>query len=303
MGQTSLETDAPLFSVLIANYNNGIFLMDAINSIRCQSYQQWEIIIVDDASDDCSHDIYKKLEYDDRVHIFYNGMNRGCGYTKRRCVDLANGPLCGFLDPDDTLETSAIEIMVNEHLNNPEASLIYSKYYYADRYLNKIGVSDHQRELPEGISFLEYGKGAISHFASFKKTSYNKTPGIDACYKRAVDHALYYLLEEAGSVRFIDKPLYNYRSNTGSNISTNENSDAAFLWHLVVMTDACRRRGIPMETLVYSEFQSFIRNEAKEAYVRGEDHVRSSRTYKTGKRVLCPIEWLKTIMQQTRDRL
>ena len=100
MGQTSLETDAPLFSVLIANYNNGIFLMDAINSIRCQSYQQWEIIIVDDASDDCSHDIYKKLEYDDRVHIFYNGMNRGCGYTKRRCVDLANGPLCGFLDPD-----------------------------------------------------------------------------------------------------------------------------------------------------------------------------------------------------------
>ena len=42
----------PLFSVLIANYNNGCFLKDAINSVLSQSYTNWEIIIVDDCSTD-----------------------------------------------------------------------------------------------------------------------------------------------------------------------------------------------------------------------------------------------------------
>ena len=70
-------------SILIANYNNGRYLMDAIDSIRHQSYHNWEIVIVDDHSTDNSVDIYKKLEGDDRIHIFFNSDNMGCGYTKQ----------------------------------------------------------------------------------------------------------------------------------------------------------------------------------------------------------------------------
>ena len=47
-------TGSPLFSVLIANYNNGCFLMDAVNSICSQTYDNWEIVIVDDGSTDNS---------------------------------------------------------------------------------------------------------------------------------------------------------------------------------------------------------------------------------------------------------
>ena len=93
--------DNPLFSVLIANYNNGKYLMDAIKSVYEQTYTHWEIILVDDASTDNSHELYKELEKDERIRIFYNDENHGCGYTKRRCAELANGELCGFLDPDD----------------------------------------------------------------------------------------------------------------------------------------------------------------------------------------------------------
>lgn len=285
--------DNVLFSVLIANYNNGIFLKDAINSVLTQSYANWEIIIVDDASNDCSKDIYKQLANDERISIFYNDKNYGCGYTKRRCIEFAKGDICGFLDPDDTLEEEALEIMVAEHLKNTEASMIYSRYYYSDLSLNKLGISDHQRALPNGISFLEFGKGAISHFVTFKKAYYDNTPGINPCYKRAVDHALYFLLEEVGKVRFIDKPLYNYRSNTGSNISTNANSNAAFLWHLIIMADACERRGIPLEDIVCPEFTSFIKKEKEEAFVCGEDHVRSTKAYQIGKAFLKPLNWFK----------
>ena len=94
-------TNQPLFSVLIANYNNGKYLMDAIESVRQQTYTNWEIILVDDSSTDNSHELYKELEQDERIHIFLNNQNRGCGYTKHRCAELANGEICGFLDPDD----------------------------------------------------------------------------------------------------------------------------------------------------------------------------------------------------------
>ncbi|MCR5555524.1 MAG: glycosyltransferase family 2 protein [Bacteroidales bacterium] len=54
----------PLFSVLIANYNNGKYLMEVINSVYAQTYTNWEIILVDDASTDNSRELYKELEKD-----------------------------------------------------------------------------------------------------------------------------------------------------------------------------------------------------------------------------------------------
>ncbi|MBR5957742.1 MAG: glycosyltransferase family 2 protein [Salinivirgaceae bacterium] len=81
----------PLFSVLIANYNNGRYLQEAVDSVRSQTYTNWEIILVDDASTDNSKELYKELEKDSHIHIFYNEENKGCGYTKRRCAELAKG--------------------------------------------------------------------------------------------------------------------------------------------------------------------------------------------------------------------
>ena len=54
-------TSSPLFSVLMANYNNGRYLLDAVNSVREQSYDHWEIVIVDDGSTDSSEDVFKTL--------------------------------------------------------------------------------------------------------------------------------------------------------------------------------------------------------------------------------------------------
>ena len=285
--------ESPLFSILIANYNNGPYLMDAIDSVRNQSYSNWEIILVDDASTDCSHDLYALLENDTRIQIYFNKRNKGCGYTKRRCIELAHGSVCGFLDPDDVLVNDAIEIMMKEHLDFPDVSMVYSRYYYSDNNLNILGTSEHQCKLPDETSFLLYGKGAISQFAAFKKEHYDRTPGINIHYRRAVDHALYYLLEEVGKIRFVDKPLYYYRFNTGNNISTNSNSDVAFFWDLIVMAEACMRRGLDIEKTIYDKFLQHIYRKESEAYSMGEDHVRMTKTYKTGRIVLMPLKWLK----------
>ncbi len=160
--------DDPLFSVLIANYNNVKYLVDTIESVRKQTYTNWEIIIVDDGSTDNSNDLYKQLGSDSRIHIFNNEENKGCGFTKRRCAELANGEICGFLDPDDTLSQDALEVMVTAHSSNKNVSLVYSRHNEMDANMNFLKVSTQQTAMPIGGSFL-YGDGGISQFASFKK--------------------------------------------------------------------------------------------------------------------------------------
>lgn len=104
-----------MFSVLISNYNNSQYLQGAIDSVFAQTYNDWEIIIVDDGSTDESQKIYEKYREDNRIHIYYNEQNRGCTYTKWRCIEECKGELFGFLDADDTLMPDALECMVNEH--------------------------------------------------------------------------------------------------------------------------------------------------------------------------------------------
>lgn len=273
-------------SILIANYNNGRYLMDAIDSIRRQSYHNWEIVIVDDCSTDNSGDVYKTLQDDDRIRIFFNSNNRGCGYTKHQCVIHANGGICGFLDPDDTLTEDAVQIMVAEHDKHPDSSLINATCFNADENLNIVSISSYGCSIPQGQSFLTYRKG-ITAFATFRKKCYEQTEGIDPMMLRAVDHDLYYKMEEVGKVYYVDKPLYYYRHNTSGNISLGgENMLKAHAWDVYAMINACKRRGISIEKNAFKNVDVFVNYGINE----GESKVRRSKAYRLGHFLLHPID-------------
>lgn len=268
--------------------------MEAIESVRQQTYTHWEIVLVDDASTDNSHELYNDLETDERIHIYYNERNMGCGYTKRRCAELANGEICGFLDSDDALTDDALCIMVDAHLKHPEASLINATYYIADADLHIISRSTNECQIPSNSSFLEYGRG-ISVFAVYKKEFYNKTVGIGRDLKRAVDHDLYFKLEEVGATIYIDRPIYIYRQGTGNNISLFDNSIKALYWDYIVRTDACRRRCISIEKVVFPYFDQAVSDVCKDEVLKKEIQIRSSNPYKVGKLLLTPVKKIKSI--------
>ena len=285
----------PLFSVLIANYNNGRYLKEAIDSVLSQTYDNWEIVIVDDGSTDLSNDIYNALD-DDRIHIWKGPENRGCGFAKRKCAELANGVICGFLDSDDTLAPNAIEKMVNAHLSNENAALIYSRHNINDVNMNLIKVSTQQHPMPPNGSFIK-GDGGVSHFATFKKKNYDLTAGINPEYKRAIDHDLYYKLEETGDLVFIDEVLYNYRTGTGSNISVGGNENRAFIWHLIAMVDACRRRKLDIDEIVCSDYEKSIIWTKIEAKNEGEKMVKMTKSYRLGHLILKPFISIKHLVK------
>ena len=243
----------PLFSVLIANYNNGQYLQECLDSVFAQTYTNWEVIIVDDASTDDSRDIYNKYKDNKRIKVYYNKENKGAGYTKRRCAELATGVICGFLDPDDAVTNDALGSMVKTHLNNPECSLVYSRHYACDKNL-VVQYIINTSQIASNETYLTSDK-VVSHFVSYKNSLYKKTQGISKIFKAAVDQDLYFKLEEVGKLKFLNKPLYLYRKNDNG-ISQGENSLKALRYHLLAIENAAKRRGIKVNSLnTYKELK------------------------------------------------
>jgi glycosyltransferase involved in cell wall biosynthesis len=234
---------SPLFSLLIANYNNATFLTDCLKSVYRQTYKNWEVIFVDDCSNDNSLQIINEhADKDERIKVFSNEINKGCGFTKARCIQLTSGEICGFLDPDDVLMPTALEIMVTKHFEYPTASLLYSRRFHCNKKMKIYDVSADDT----GKFVSQLSTPLINHFCSFRKEIYKKTIGIDTYMKRAVDQDLYLKLEEKGDIVFISEVLYLYRHNTNS-ISLNTNEYKAQAWHIYANANACKRRGLSLD--------------------------------------------------------
>jgi glycosyltransferase involved in cell wall biosynthesis len=230
-----------LFSILIANFNNSEYLKTALRSAIWQNYEQWEVILVDDGSTDDFDIVANSFAYESRIKVFRNHRNFGCGYTKKKCISFASGSIAGFLDPDDMLAPEAVACMVNAHLQQPGYSIIHSTHYICNDQLNPVRIAEYPKALPHDMPYLLLSDGRIHHFASFKKSFYDKTAGLSAHNKKAVDQDLYYLLEETGPVEFINVPLYYYRIHQKS-ISTSGKERETTLWHYEVIQEACKRR-------------------------------------------------------------
>lgn len=92
----------PLISVIMLSYNHYEYVECAINSVIEQSYQDWELIIIDDCSTDGSQQLIKSLsENDKRIRVIYHETNRGIPASTNEGVDLALGKFFAFIDSDD----------------------------------------------------------------------------------------------------------------------------------------------------------------------------------------------------------
>lgn len=286
-------TQQPLFSILIANYNNGCYLQEAIDSVTSQTYTHWEIVIVDDGSTDESNTIYAHYAEDPRFHIHYNGTNQGCGYTKRRCAELATGNLCGFLDPDDTLLPDALQVHVEAHLAHPDCSTVFSRFYKCSE---KLAILSESRMLtiPNGESYFTHHDYRPEVLASFKTTCYKRTIGIDASLPAAVDQDLYFKLEEVAPVFVLDHVTYNYRS-TPNQISQGDNEYKTLYWNLYVRHQTCLRRGLDPSQYPARDMTMRMNKMADrlKCYQQSYEELSTSNAYRLGKALLHPFSLIR----------
>jgi glycosyltransferase involved in cell wall biosynthesis len=227
------------FSVVMANYNNGFYLEDAIESVIAQTYHNWELVIVDDCSTDNSVDVIKRFLSDAKIKLVTHDKNLGCGASKSDGIAHASGEFIGILDADDALAPNCLELVIKEFNHYPNCGMVYTTSYECDKTLQKEYITQWVGQIEPGKTNLHLSR--ISAFRSFTRSSYNLTSGIDRKLRSAVDKDLIYKIEEVSELRYLNKPLY-YRRYNSNGISQGDHETSAYINCVIAMLEAFRRR-------------------------------------------------------------
>ena len=118
-----------LVSIIIPIYNSEKYLKECLNSLFEQTYENIEIIAVDDGSTDTSLQILQ--DYSDRLKIF-SQENNGLYSALKVGISKIHGKWCKWFSPDDVLYPNAIEIQVNEAKKYPDNTILYSNWNIID---------------------------------------------------------------------------------------------------------------------------------------------------------------------------
>lgn len=127
----------PQVSVIIPNYNGEKYVEQAIRSVLDQTYENFELIIVDDMSTDDSIGIINKyIKYDNRVSLIRLRKNCGVAMARNIGIKKAAGKYIALLDNDDFWEDDKLERQVNLAMKG--ADIVYCSYDFVDENNNKI---------------------------------------------------------------------------------------------------------------------------------------------------------------------
>ena len=123
--------NAPRVSVCIPTYNYGRFLGDAIDSVLAQEYEAFELIVVDNASDDDTPAVVAARE-DPRLRAHRNDRNLGLFGNFARCLELATGEFVKFLAADDWLHPAYLREAMALVERHPTAAIVSGPGFYVD---------------------------------------------------------------------------------------------------------------------------------------------------------------------------
>ena len=160
----SANSSFPLVSIIMPTYNRAGLIMETINSVVNQTYQNWELLIVDDGSDDNSKELIDQLP-DKRIQ-FIAGKRIGIvGKIKNKGIALAGGDLVGFIDSDDLWASTKLEKQVVVLQQYPEAGFSLTGGY-------------NFRRLHEPIDFFYTQKEGINYSTIFLSIFRSEVAGI-----------------------------------------------------------------------------------------------------------------------------
>lgn len=119
----------PLVSILFPVYNSEKYLQESIDCIVAQTYENYEVIAVDDGSTDNSYDLLQQLLLYTKSHVLVrNDINKGNSYSLNVAIENSSGEYLMRFDADDLMNPNKIEMQVEVLLNNPNIDVVGCSY-------------------------------------------------------------------------------------------------------------------------------------------------------------------------------
>lgn len=208
-------------SVILPTYNMAHTLERAVDSALSQTYQNLELIIVDDGSKDKTYSTVKKILHQNKREIQYLYQeNQGRSAALNKGIKHSTGDYITFLDADDTLTKDSIKTRLNYLESNQEKEAVFADTNYVDLkgniyFIKKPSSFTEEKDL--AIKFLSAPTiPFIPISLMYKKSVFDKVGYFDTKNRRTEDRDFSFRLLSKFNVGYLSHIVYNYTSDTHS---------------------------------------------------------------------------------------
>lgn len=217
-----------MISIITPLYNSARYLPETVRSVQAQSVRNWEMIIVDDASEDNGAEIARSFaEKDERIRVVELAENSGPAVARNRAIELARGRYIAFLDADDLWKPEKLGMQL-AFMQANDAGFSYTGYHI----MNEEGERTGEKRVPERVTYHSLLKtcpvGCLTAMYDTQRLGKLYMPSI---LKRQ-DYGLWLkILKQTGHAYGLQEPLADYRVRSHS-VSSNKLKAAAYQWKI-----------------------------------------------------------------------
>jgi glycosyltransferase involved in cell wall biosynthesis len=220
----------PTVSVIVPNYNHARFLRKRVESVLGQTYQDFELILLDDCSTDGSREILCEYKGDGRVRIEFNDSNSGTPFKQwNKGVRMARGRHVWIAESDDYADQRFLERLVPVLEENAEVNFVYCRSWSVDEDDEKHGFADayldHWDARHWKSNFLVDGREECARFfvvadpvpntssVLFRKDIYERVGRADESFRVSSDYRIWAAMALEGKIAYVSEPLNYYRTH------------------------------------------------------------------------------------------
>jgi glycosyltransferase involved in cell wall biosynthesis len=208
--------EKPLVSIIVPCYNQGEFLAEALDSVKSQTYSNWECVIVDDGSTDNSKEIALSYCDVDKRFSYLWQENQGPSIARNNAIKNSHGDYILPLDGDDKIHEDYISSAVEIIKNRKDVKIVNCR-------VGLFGASSGEWNLPDFNKDVFLLQNQIVCTAMFRREDYNQTKGYNSNMREGLEDWDFWLslLETGGEVYKIPHIYFFYRIKESSrNISS-----------------------------------------------------------------------------------
>ena len=218
-----------LVSIIVPVYNAGAYIEETIDMVKAQTYENWELILVDDCSEDESRKKIEGRQEQDRIRLIAKKSNEGAARARNTGIEAARGRYIAFLDADDVWHIDKLEKEMR-FLQDRQAGFVFTAYEFGDEQARPTGKVVH---VPAELTYRQ----ALSRTVIFTTTvlfDRKKIPDglLHMPVVESEDTATWWqILREGYTAYGLDEVLAVYRRPAQS-LSSNKITAVRRIWNL-----------------------------------------------------------------------
>lgn len=231
-GDDGIEREKGLVSIIMPSYNTASYIKETIQSVLNQTYQNWELIIVDDCSADNTDEVLGTIK-DPRIRYFKNDKNSDAAVSRNKALREARGQWIAFLDSDDLWMPEKLEKQIH-FMEKNDYSFSYTNYEEIDVEGKKTGIRvTGPKKITKTGMFNYCWPGCLTVMFDANKVGLLQIKDI----KKNNDYAMWLKVCKKVNGFLLDEYLAFYRKGRVGSVSTHS-IKTMILWHYKLYHDA-----------------------------------------------------------------